>query len=65
MDDLQAFVHMKMEEISDFSNPTDPHIIMEKIMNTWNNKIASRYALKLDKMNAGEKIRLFKETKVL
>jgi len=64
MDDVQAFIHIKMEEISD-SNPTDQDIIMKKIMNTWNNKIASRYALKLDKMNAGEKIRLFKETKVL
>ena len=65
MDDVQAFIHIKMEEISDFSNPTDPDIIIEKIMNTWNDKIASRYAQKLDKMNASEKIRLFKETKVL
>jgi tetratricopeptide (TPR) repeat protein len=65
MDDVQAFIHMKMEEISDFNNPSDLDIIIEKIMNTWNDKIASRYAQKLDKMSVNEKIRLFKETKVL
>jgi hypothetical protein len=65
MDDFQAFIHMKMEEISDLNNPTDADTIIEKITNTWNDKIASRYAQKLDKMNVNEKIRLFKETKVL
>jgi tetratricopeptide (TPR) repeat protein len=65
MDDIQAFVHMKMEEISDFKNVTDADIVLEKIMNTWNDKIASRYAQKLDRMKVNEKIRLFKETKVL
>ncbi len=64
MDDVQAFIHMKMEEINDFNNPTDADIIIEKIMNTWNDKIASRYAQKLDRMNVNEKTRLFKETKV-
>jgi tetratricopeptide (TPR) repeat protein len=65
MDDLQAFIHMKMEEISDFNNPGEADIIIKKIMNAWNDKIASKYARKLDKMNVNEKIRLFKETKVL
>jgi len=65
MDDVQAFIHMKMKEISDFNNPAEVDIIIEKIMNTWNDKIAPRYAQKLDKMNVNEKIRLFKETKVL
>ncbi|MGC2684942.1 MAG: tetratricopeptide repeat protein, partial [Candidatus Nitrosopolaris sp.] len=51
MDDFQAFIHMKMEEISDLNNPTDADTIIEKITNTWNDKIASRYAQKLDKMN--------------
>jgi tetratricopeptide (TPR) repeat protein len=65
MDDVQAFIHLKMEEISDLNNPAEADIIIEKIMNTWNDKIASKYAQKLDKMNVNEKIRLFKETKVL
>ena len=65
MDDVQTFIHMKMEEISDFKNGTDADMMLEKIMNTWNDKIASRYAQKLDRMNVNEKIRLFKETKVL
>jgi len=65
MDDVQAFIHMKMKEISDLNNHAEVDIIIEKIMNTWNDKIAPRYAQKLDKMNVNEKIRLFKETKVL
>ncbi|MGA9153370.1 MAG: hypothetical protein WBZ36_22555 [Candidatus Nitrosopolaris sp.] len=65
MDDVQAFIHMKMEEISDLNNPAELDVITKKIMNTWNDKIASKYARKLDKMNVNEKIRLFKETKVL
>ena len=61
----KTFIHMKMEEISDFNNPAEEAGEIEKIMNTWNDKIASKYAGKLDKMNVNEKIRLFKETKVL
>jgi tetratricopeptide (TPR) repeat protein len=34
MDDVQAFIHIKMEEMGDFSNSTDPDIIIKKIMNT-------------------------------
>ena len=65
MDDLQAFIHMKMEEISDLNNPAELDVITKKIMNTWNDKIASKYARKLDKMNVNEKIRLFNETKII
>jgi tetratricopeptide (TPR) repeat protein len=65
MDDVQAFISMKMKEINEFNNTDDVDIVTEKIMNTWNNKIASKYARKLDKMNVNEKVKLFKETKVL
>ena len=44
------------------NNPAEADIIIEKIMNTWNDKIAPKYARKLDKMNVNEKIRLLKET---
>ena len=53
-----------MEEINDLNNPAELDVITKKIMNTRNDKIASKYARKLDKMNVNEKIRLFKETKV-
>jgi hypothetical protein len=55
MDDVQAFIHMKMEEISDFKSETHPDIMLEKIMSTWNDKIVSRYAQKLNRMNVNEK----------
>ncbi len=46
---------MKMEEITDFNNPAEVDIIIEKMINTWNDKIASKYARKLNKIEAQTK----------
>lgn len=79
MDDVQAFVKMKMEEylltknktdvsttaITDNnSNLTELNKILEKIMQAWNDEVSAKYAEELDSMDTNKKVNLFKRTKV-
>jgi tetratricopeptide (TPR) repeat protein len=77
MDDIQAFVKMKMEEYlltknktdvsttTDNSNLTELNKILEKIMQAWNDEVSAKYAEELDSMDTNKKVNLFKRTKVL
>ena len=77
MDDVQAFVKIKMEEYlltknktdvsttTDNSNLTELNKILEKIMQAWNDEVSAKYAEELDNMNTNKKVNLFKRTKVL
>jgi hypothetical protein len=76
MDDVQAFVKMKMEEYlltknktdvsttNNNSNLTELNKILEKIMQAWNNEISAKHAEELDSMDTNKKVNLFKRTKV-
>ncbi|MGE5634900.1 MAG: tetratricopeptide repeat protein [Deltaproteobacteria bacterium] len=76
MDDVQAFVKMKMEEYLltknktdvsstiDNSNLTELNKILEKIMQAWNDEVSAKYAEELDSMDTNKKVNLFKRTKV-
>ena len=77
MDDVQAFVKMKMEEYlltknktdvssttTTNSNLTELNKILEKIMQAWNVEVSAKYAEELDNMNTNKKVNLFKRTKV-
>jgi Ca-activated chloride channel homolog len=74
MDDVQAFVKMKMEEYLLTKNKTDVSTtdnnlteinkILEKIMQTWNDEISTKHAEELDSMDTNKKVNLFKRTKV-
>ena len=80
MDDVQAFVKMKMEEYlltknkstdvssstttDNNSNLTEINKILEKIMQAWNDEVSAKYAEELDSMDTNKKVNLFKRTKV-
>jgi hypothetical protein len=78
MDDVQAFVKMKMEEYlltknktdvsttttDNNSNLTELNKILEKIMQAWNDEVSAKYAEELDSMDTNKKVNLFKRTKV-
>jgi tetratricopeptide (TPR) repeat protein len=76
MDDVQAFVKMKMEEYlltknktdvsttTTNSNLTELNKILEKIMQAWNDEVSAKYAEELDSMDTNKKVNLFKRTKV-
>jgi tetratricopeptide (TPR) repeat protein len=78
MDDVQAFVKMKMEEYLLTKNKTDVSTtttdnnsdltelnkILEKIMQAWNDEVSAKYAEELDSMDTNKKVNLFKRTKV-
>ncbi|HEX6294556.1 MAG TPA: tetratricopeptide repeat protein [Nitrososphaeraceae archaeon] len=76
MDDVQAFVNIKMEEylltknktdvsnITDDRNLTELNKILENIMQVWNDEISAKHAEELDSMDINKKANLFKRTKV-
>lgn len=75
MDDVQAFVKIKMEEYLltktktneptiDKDNLTELNKILENIMQAWNDEISSKYSERLDLMDTNKKVNLFKRTKV-
>ena len=75
MDDVQAFVKMKMEEYLLTKNKTDESTIdngnltelnkmLEKIMQAWNDEISNKHAEELDNMDTNKKVNLFKRTKI-
>jgi len=77
MDEVQAFVKIKMEEYLltknktdvsttiDNSNLTELNKILEKIMQAWNDEVSAKYSEELDNMDTNKKVNLFKRTKVL
>jgi tetratricopeptide (TPR) repeat protein len=70
MDDIWAFIEMKMQEYRDLhgenslNKMSKANVILGKITAVWNEQIASKYGKKLDDMSTEEKIELFKKTKV-
>ncbi|MDN5847846.1 MAG: hypothetical protein L0H53_16410 [Candidatus Nitrosocosmicus sp.] len=70
MDDAQAFLKYKMLEYlsikrkDGFDTMDETNKVLDKITKVWNNKIASKYGRKLDKMSSTEKKNLFRETRV-
>ena len=70
MDNVWAFIGMKMQEYRDLhgenslDNLSKANVILGKITVVWNKQMASKYGKKLDDMSAEEKIELFKKTKV-
>jgi len=75
MDDVQAFVKIKMEEYLLTKNKTGKSTIdnddlteinkmLENIMEAWNDEISAKHAEELDSMDTNKKVNLFKRTKV-
>ncbi len=62
MDNVWAFIGMKMQEYRDLygeeslDNTSKANVILGKITVVWNKQIASKYGKKLDDMSAEEKI---------
>ncbi len=77
MDDVQAFVKMKMEEYlltknktdvfptTENSNLTELNKVLEKIVQAWNDEVSGKHAEELDSMDTNKKVNLFKRTKAL
>jgi tetratricopeptide (TPR) repeat protein len=75
MDDVQAFVKIKMEEYLLTKNKsgestinsgdlTELNKMLENIMQVWNDEISAKHSEELDSMDTNKKVNLFKRTKV-
>ncbi len=70
MDDYWAFTDMKQKEYmllmgkDGFDDVKEANAVLKKIMDAWNERIAPKYGMKLDRMKTKEKIKLFNEVRV-
>ncbi len=70
MDDYWAFTEIKQKEYlsiygkDSIDDIKEANVVLKKISEAWNEHIASKYGMMMDKMKTEKKLKLFKEVKV-